>query len=324
MTSLTQNLTFPSTPREGRIILTTFPNSGTSLTMRTVRQIVGNTCTEYGNEVKDATHGFTCGPGAFAHGDKGQVANLSWRSLVKSHGVGYGGGVFKNPNLGARRLVDHINMHYATTDGRWQVRGIIRLVRNPFDNLVARYHLTCRSNTTNCPSDNATISREAFLKHPNIANDLDIYSYLWWHHRANYLTKHWPVVTLPYELVYTFPEIYIQTVLNVLGVKGDVPLTKNFYIKPRDILISDGHLEPAYLEMFDEGTIRRISVVISRYLELSDQFRSSELVPQRVLFNISKTAITAADKKKAKDNGKAAAKAAHEAKKAARHKSAED
>lgn len=148
----------------------------------------------------------------------------------------------------------------------------MRLVRNVYDNLVARFHLLCNEKREPyCGSGVA--SREIFLSYLHKTNLSDVCTYLWWHHRANRLALHYPLTTLEYESLYTMRSRYVRTVLDFLlfeknrrsivampqGDPTDPERCNPSLLKERKMELRGGHVLPGYLSMYDEAMVRRVS-----------------------------------------------------------------
>ena len=177
----------------------------------------------------------------------------------------------------------------------WSVVRVLRLTRNVFDNLVARHHLECKARRPTCPTGVAT--RENFVRGGPPVDDggphflRDVCKYMKWHHRAAAMrrnsTKPW--TTLAYETLYEDSPTYFQAVLDVMGLEGDgaagmekpVPrcTMDQARLKTREVARAQGVALPVYLHMFDAPTIRRIDMLVGRYLDRSDNFAAPDIKP---------------------------------------------
>ena len=82
---------------------------------------------------------------------------------------------------------------------------------------------------------------------------------------------------------------YFQTVLETLGLEGDgaagmekpVPrcTMDQARLKTREVARAQGVALPVYLHMFDAPTIRRIDMLVGRYLDSSDNFAAPDIKP---------------------------------------------
>ena len=95
--------------------------------------------------------------------------------------------------------------------------------------------------------------------------------------------------TLAYETLYEDSPKYFQTVLETLGLEGDgaagmekpVPrcTMDQARLKTREVARAQGVALPVYLHMFDAPTIRRIDMLVGRYLDRSDNFAAPDIKP---------------------------------------------
>ena len=82
---------------------------------------------------------------------------------------------------------------------------------------------------------------------------------------------------------------YFQAVLDTLGLEGDgaagmekpVPrcTMDQARLKTREVARAQGVALPVYLHMFDAPTIRRIDMLVGRYLDRSDNFAAPDIKP---------------------------------------------
>ena len=231
-----------------------------------------------------------CGKGAWVLRDDNQTMSDAASPLVKWHGVSYGG----DGDLPVSSLMREFRYRFERDDD-WPVVRVLRLTRNVFDNLVARHHLECKARRPTCPTGVAT--RENFVRGGPPVDDggphflRDVCKYMKWHHRAAAMrrnsTKPW--TTLAYETLYEDSPKYFQTVLETLGLEGDgaagmekpVPrcTMDQARLKTREVARAQGVALPVYLHMFDAPTIRRIDMLVGRYLDSSDNFAAPDIKP---------------------------------------------
>ena len=82
---------------------------------------------------------------------------------------------------------------------------------------------------------------------------------------------------------------YFQAVLEAMGLEGDgaagmekpVPrcTMDQARLKTREVARAQGVALPVYLHMFDAPTIRRIDMLVGRYLDSSDNFAAPDIKP---------------------------------------------
>ena len=301
----------------GRIMLLSFPNSGTSITLKISECVTGRPfCTAYNRECDDPARGGgrgggdggagcidECGNGAFQIAplpeDHSEIRSNS--ALIKNHAFGYA----SNPG-GLRTgnaFINNVDQSFNDVDS--PIQGALRLVRNPYDNLVGRFHHVCRRGDT-CDSRNSFLTDKVNMTpsrlgaryqeltplvppslpvsqiriYPNLK---DLCIYLHWHHRGVILAESnlVPMGIIEYEHLYVNPEGFLETLMGALGVDGDVndmPDDCTSSIKPRDIVSLDGQAMPTYLHMYDGKTVRRVAKMIRRYLSLSRNFTTPDLI----------------------------------------------
>ncbi|CAM9720115.1 unnamed protein product, partial [Phaeothamnion confervicola] len=228
------------------LVLATFPNSGTSFTLRATQEATEHavyTC--YEHEVMhthednaqlqqlcgfDAGHELgMCQLTNAARGELRMRARLHGAmpppmeggpptpppgkgALIKSHVADFGTGVFCGADgveRYRRALAQGANGH------ELERYGVLRLFRNPFDNMVARYHLL--TNTEQLKGVNA--HKAGFLADNGHIPKRDIYTYLYWHLNANVVLRElgMPVALLTYEDIYEDPVAYLRAVVSMLG-----------------------------------------------------------------------------------------------------------
>ena len=83
--------------------------------------------------------------------------------------------------------------------------------------------------------------------------------------------------------------VEFQAVLDVMGLEGDgaagmekpVPrcTMDQARLKTREVARAQGVALPVYLHMFDAPTIRRIDMLVGRYLDSSDNFATPDIKP---------------------------------------------
>ena len=119
----------------------------------------------------------------------------------------------------------------------------------------------------------------------------DVCKYMTWHHRAAAMRRNStvPWTTLSYETLYEDAPTYFQAVLGVMGLEGDgaagmeKPIPRctmdKARLKAREVVRHEGVALPVYLHMFDAPTIKRIAMLVGRYLDRSDDFAAPDIKP---------------------------------------------
>ena len=107
-------------------------------------------------------HVRSCGRGA-CFLDNGRHASGAPPPLVKWHGLAHGTGDENSYTTSLDAL--HVKLQRVwDTDTDWPVVGVVRLVRNIFDNLVARHYVECHhKNKMSCPGGRPTAEDESVL-----------------------------------------------------------------------------------------------------------------------------------------------------------------
>lgn len=112
-------------------------------------------------------------------------------------------------------------------------------------------------------------------------NLIDVCTYLWWHHRANRLARHFPLSTLEYESLYTARSRFVRDVLDniaylprrneefIMPESNAIPSCGPAKVKDRDMEVRNGHVMPGYLNMYDAAMVKRIAKEIHKYLRES-------------------------------------------------------
>jgi len=171
--------------------------------------------------------------------------------------------------------------------GEDEYAGVLRLVRNPFDNLASRFHHHCKHpyKEDDCPGRVAT--RDLFLK--SWAATHDICNYLHWHHRAQLVmanaTRPW--TTLAYEAIYEAPERHDAALASIVSpgrdvIRDDDPRAcgpgDDGRATPRNVSrAANGLVLPTYLDLFDVSTVRRLAWLINSYLHRSKRLTTPHL-----------------------------------------------
>ena len=246
----------------------------------------------------------SCGRGA-CFLDNGRHARGAPPPLVKWHGLAHGTGDENSHTTSLNALNE--KMQAWDGDADWPTVGVVRLVRNIFDNLVARHYVECHhKGKMSCPGGRPT--RKSFLTRGNGPTGPtllhDACQYLRWHHRVQLtmLKDARPWTTLTYESLYESPDAYYRDLMKALGItSGSMapsPQCKSivgkFYapndigdlvLKPRHAPRRNGYAErivnrnpgtrlPVYLDMYDAATIHKIDDLVHRYMADSRNFTS--------------------------------------------------
>ena len=158
-----------------------------------------------------------------------------------------------------------------------------------------RHETNWEARRPTCPTGVAT--RENFVRGRGPVDERgplflrDVCKYMTWHHRAAAMRRNstMPWTTLSYETLYEDSPKYFQAVLDVMGLEGDgaagmekpVPrcTMDKARLKAREVLRHQGVALPVYLHMFDAATIKRIAMLVGRYLDRSDDFAAPDIKP---------------------------------------------
>lgn len=189
---------------EDKVGLLTYPNSGTSWTLQLVRIASGiRIHTEYEGELKNS--GGDPSRGVFAINNPNErMPEYHEPVLVKSHVSHYSyydaatirPGEF---DLACQTWARNLSTSYARH---------VRLVRNPFDNIRARFHLYERNHRGN--EGIADLSFSEFARQ-------DLRRYLVWHACCNRIAQSKPLLTVLYGNELTNCRFELSRILNFCG-----------------------------------------------------------------------------------------------------------
>jgi hypothetical protein len=261
--------TAPPFSGEGLVGLLTFPNSGTSWFLRLTARVSGianHTCYEReARTVKGSPN-----RGVLSLLVPGQrLPGPGEPSFVKSHVRYYGpvDDVVEN----ARDL--------AALARRWRnalppgCDRHVRLVRNPLDNLRARYHLHLEQHAD---ADPATVADFRTFFHA------DLRRYLQWHAYCDELAATMPVMTVRYEEMLDPARTgeVVGRAMRFAGYRvGEAEIRALASVDPAKYSVTSG--VPVHLEHFDEDDIRWVAEEMRAWLNLLADIR--RLPPHRRL-----------------------------------------
>jgi len=96
--------------------------------------------------------------------------------------------------------------------------GMVRLIRNPYDNMVARYHLGCWNHNKDCSVEGLEKRNGLFIDY--FKNDLT--NYILEHCSFSQVAETMPSLTVVYENLLTIPLHEVKRILRFMG-RGDIP-----------------------------------------------------------------------------------------------------
>mmetsp|Transcript_136328 Transcript_136328/g.436251 ORF Transcript_136328/g.436251 Transcript_136328/m.436251 type:complete len:416 (+) Transcript_136328:104-1351(+) len=166
-----------------------------------------------------------------------------------------------------------------------RVAAVLRLYRNPFDNLVARIHFSQANKR----------GREFDLHSNSSLRDLfaDLVLYLVWHHRANKVHSKLriPVRTAFYDELFAFPVSFWNPILEMFGMDiGDMAqrlAAAMEGVRPQNMSATHGHAMPVYMHLFQQRpeVICSFARVIQAYLDQTECLSTDRLPRLDTLVN---------------------------------------
>jgi hypothetical protein len=260
--TLRSNETVAPFDGEGLVGLLTFPNSGTSWFLRLSSRASGicnHTC--YAKEVKNAPDRASRGAYAALHPGL-RLPRLGEPSFVKSHVRFYGP---VNNTIADVRDFDRFLRSWRSALPPNCDRHV-RLVRDPLDNLRARYHHHLKTNTGAASADPAAF--RLFFR-------ADLRRYLHWHAFCDALASTTPVMTIRYETMLD-PVTGVEAVGRAMRFAGhrtgDAEIRAIFDADPPKYVTDTGG--PVHLRHFSEEDIRWAAAEMRDWLDVLRDIRS--------------------------------------------------
>ena len=191
--------------------------------------------------------------------------------LIKTHGIEYG----SDPANGrlASELAAYLERRFGPCDAT-SVYGIVRVTRNLFDSLGARFHLSLKENRS---------TPEEFGSY--VRNDVCVL--LRWAHRARHAADWCPTITLRYEELQLMTSSFLGTLADALQTISETPAswsrarTCASKVIPRNLTVIGTQVVPEYVAggWFSAKLLQYVAHSVERYLNQSDMFRSPHLLP---------------------------------------------
>lgn len=245
-------------PRQEELVgLLTYPNSGTSWFLKYARVATGiHIHTMYSQEAEQANGCENRGVFMLQTANpakSGRAPGPGEPAIVKSHVADYGEyptGEIDLSNLDglaenwARSLPPNAHRH-------------IRLVRNPLDNLRARYHLYLK-NHQDVPEDQVLPFRRYFKQ--------DLKRYFLWHHHCNKLAETQPLLTVCYSDLLDNTRFEFTRALQFAGHAVDPKQVQKAYRQWPPKYQETNNL-PVHLLHYSENDIDWIANQIRKWLE---------------------------------------------------------
>tara|TARA_B100000795_G_C22759126_1_gene422815 strand:- start:255 stop:1430 length:1176 start_codon:yes stop_codon:yes gene_type:complete len=269
-----------------RSLLLTFPNSGTTATLKLGSCLAGHSmCTEYCQEPtpyanclwthpSDTTNQCTeckkperlvqCGRGALLLRSREQMK--AGHYLIKTHGVEYTSDATRGTRADA--LLKYIERRFGVC-GDVSVHSVVRVSRNVFDSLGARFHYEKQHQRVRGRSF------EQFARN-------DICVLLRWAHRARHMSDWCPTVTLTYEQLITRIGSYAGVLSVLLSTNSTWETARmcSGLVRTRKLTWAGVHMVPEYIARgwYSARLVEYIAGAVRRYLNESVMFRSQLLV----------------------------------------------
>jgi len=291
---------------KGSIMVLSFPNSGTTYTMNTIRRLSGRGGTVYKEEMNQPVNASDLFAGLYGcvWTDRSSIfekpPHFPGFLPVKTHGTDYGEigptmmqsltalsgqPVMLESDDWAQRAFIAQEQRKSGCKNHDRVAAILRLYRNPFDNLVARIHL----------SQKLKRGREFDLHSTSSLRDLfaDLVLYLVWHHRANKVHSKLriPVRTAFYDELFAFPVSFWNPILEMFGLDiGDIAqrlAAATEGVRPQNMSATHGHAMPVYMHLFQQRpeVICSFARVIQAYLDQTECLSTDRLPRLDTLVN---------------------------------------
>jgi len=251
--------------------LLTFPNSGTSWFLQLCQVATGiRNHTAYEHEAIKTNGGPSRGVYILNSRHERDPEEHD-PSLVKSHVAEYG-----EEDVTRINFNDFDNLVSAWMEllppncGRH-----IRLVRNPFDNLRARYHLYLKLYSGH-PEKSLLDFRQFYQQ--------DLRRYLLWHAYCDRVADEYPVMSLQYSDLLDKEKAH-GTILNALRFAGyDIELgdVERAYKTFSPIYSQNKHI-PVHLEYYSESDIHWMERELEKWLKLYSKLSSSKQAPLTIL-----------------------------------------
>ncbi|CAM9106575.1 unnamed protein product [Phaeothamnion confervicola] len=195
-------------------------------------------------------------------------------ALLKSHVAAYGSAVLCGPAALERFATA---LRHGESGQPLPHYGFVRLFRNPFDNVVARFHLlAARKRLVGIKYD-----RTGFLHENGHFPRRDIHPLLSWHLLASIALRRagLPTALLTYESIYEDPVKYMRAVLGMLGWSevelpdAEIQRLLGPRIIRRDYARYRGEALPAYVDdWYEPSVVRYMAGVIDKYVMASGCF----------------------------------------------------
>jgi len=291
---------------KGSIMVLSFPNSGTTYTMNTIQRLSGRGGTVYKKEINQPVNASDLFAGLYGcvwtHRSSifEKPPHFPGFLPVKTHGIDYGEigptmmqsltalsgqPVMLESDDWAQRAFIAKEQRASGCKNHDRVAAILRLYRNPFDNLVARIH----------HSQKLKRGREFDLHSASSLRDLfaDLVLYLVWHHRANKVHSKLriPVRTAFYDELFAFPVSFWNPILEMFGLDiGDIAqrlAAATEGVRPQNMSATHGHAMPVYMHLFQQRpeVICSFARVIQAYLDQTECLSTDRLPRLDTLVN---------------------------------------
>jgi len=186
--------------------------------------------------------------------------------LIKTHGVEYTSDATRGARADA--LVKYIERRFGVC-GDASVHSVVRVSRNVFDSLGARFHYEKQHQRVRGRSF------EQFARN-------DICVLLRWAHRARHISDWCPTVTLTYEQLITRIGYYAGVLSVLLSTNSTWETARmcSGLVRTRKLTWSGAHMVPEYIARgwYSARLVEYIAGAVRRYLNESAMFRSQLLV----------------------------------------------
>lgn len=262
------------------VLFTTFPNSGTSVSMDFIRVLSGHMCSEYKNEAKmwaKMRDALVIGVPNSAFGRRSNSSRHPIRFVCKTHVVDYWITRHSAPPVSV--IAAEVALKATFRD----VAGVFGLYRNPWDNAIARSHHECnsksRAHRAQARCDKSKKEWRKYFLGEFLPKDTCMY--LRWHHRRHCIFQALPLALHDYDDIYYGGERYIEDLAVLTGINDRHKINETVeYMKgsriqrlPRAIVTTakgSPVMAPMYLNEYTPDAIRKVGKAIDYYIEASE------------------------------------------------------
>ena len=248
-----------------RWTLLTFPNSGSSMTLKLSQCVSGRSmCNTYNQNPKGPRK--SCGQVSYRHRLKPAGSFQKGVVLVQSHGLHYS----TMEDATESQTEANALSEYLARDAPAPL-AVMRIIRNPYDTLVSRYHLAIGSSRATTWTTNLTFD--------NFARR-DVCTMLQWYHLAHHVViQNNSTLTFQYEAIVSEPERFTEFLRHLLQPAiGETASQCALQVRRHSFSIGSG-IVPMHADVFSVELRKIVDYAFRQYRRFSNDFEASKLVP---------------------------------------------